>query len=294
MTATHDQTSRRTYRGNCHCGAFVYEVDLLELRSVIECDCSFCSRTGNLYVLTSEDSNFRIVKGSEEKLKTYTFGPRNKIHKFCPRCATSLLSRMPNGPPHMQLLLNTRAMQDVDVGPLERRHIFNSKIGAQYLPPEHKGDIPPNVEGGQLYTGSCHCGAVTVALSCKPLDEVSEEKAVVCNCSICSRNAYVWLFPKPENMVLSGSENVIGRYAFSDGLTSKTFCRTCGINMTNLRNQLSQDKVLALSEHSRQVYWGGKASHPVNARILHSVDVGKLKKVMLDGATVMPSTYVNP
>lgn len=65
--------------------------------------------------------------------------------------------------------------------------IFNSKIGALYLPPEHKGDVPPNVEGGRLYTGSCHCGAVTVCLSCKPLDESSEERVVVCNCSICQR-----------------------------------------------------------------------------------------------------------
>ncbi|EHK23624.1 uncharacterized protein TRIVIDRAFT_148409, partial [Trichoderma virens Gv29-8] len=166
--------------------------------------------------------------------------------------------------------------------------------GPQYLPPEHKGDVPQNVESGQSYTGSCHCGAVTVALSCKPLNEFSEEKVVVCNCSICSRNAYVWLFPRPENIVLSGSEDAIGSYTFSDGLTSKTFCRTCGINVTNLRNQLSEDEILALSEHSRQAYWRGKESHPVNARVLHGVDVGKLKKVMFEGATAMPSAYVNP
>ncbi|KKP01415.1 glutathione-dependent formaldehyde-activating enzyme [Trichoderma harzianum] len=184
MTVAQDQPSRRTYRGNCHCGNFVYEVDLPELRSVVECDCSFCSRTGNLYVLTDEESNFRIVKGTEETLKSYTFGAGNKIHK------------------------------NVDVDPLERRNIFNSKIGAEYLPPEHKGEIPPSVEGGQLYTGSCHCGA----------------------------NACIWLFPRPENVVLSGSEDAIGRYTFADGLTSKTFCRTCGINMTNLRNQLSRDE----------------------------------------------------
>lgn len=83
MTVTQDQPTRRTYRGNCHCGNFVYEVDLPELRSVVECDCSFCSRTGNLYVLTDEESNFRVVKGTEERLKSYTFGAGNKIHKVC-------------------------------------------------------------------------------------------------------------------------------------------------------------------------------------------------------------------
>lgn len=81
MTVAQDEPSRRTYQGNCHCGNFVYEVDLPELRSVVECDCSFCSRTGSLYVLTDEESNFRVVKGTEETLKSYTFGPGNKIHK---------------------------------------------------------------------------------------------------------------------------------------------------------------------------------------------------------------------
>lgn len=64
--------------------------------------------------------------------------------------------------------------------------------------------------------------------------------------------------------------------------------------MTDLRNQLSRDEVRALSKHSRQVYGRNKESHPVNVRILHGVDVEKLKKVTFAGATVMPSTYINP
>ncbi|TFB06725.1 hypothetical protein CCMA1212_000433 [Trichoderma ghanense] len=242
MTQTQNPPNRRTYRGSCHCGAFTYEIDLPELKIVVECDCSFCSRMGNLYVPTSEEANFRVANGSEEDLKSYTFGPGSKIHKFCPTCATSMLSRMPNGPAHMRLVLNARALQDVDVDLLERKYIFNSKIGDQYQPAEHKGGMPPNIDGGQLYTGSCHCGAITVALSCKPLKEFDDERVVVCNCRICQRNAYVWLFPRPENMVLSGSEDDIGRYTFSEGLTSKTFCRTCGVGMTYLRKQPVEDR----------------------------------------------------
>ncbi|KAL6875262.1 Mss4-like protein [Trichoderma novae-zelandiae] len=289
MTQTQDQSNRRTYRGSCHCGAFTYEIHLPELKTAVECDCSFCSRTGNLYVPTSEEDNFRIVHGGEESLRSYTFGPGSKIHKFCPICATSMLSRMPNGPAHMRLVLNARALQDVDVDLLERKCIFNSKIGAQYLLPEHRGGIPPSVEGGQLYTGSCHCGAVTVALSCKPLDECSEERVVVCSCRICQRNAYVWLFPKPENMVLSGSERDIGRYTSSDGLASKTFCRTCGVGMTSVRNQPVEDEGQAPSESSCRAYCRGEESHPVNARVLHGVDVARLK-VMSAGAAGLPST----
>ncbi|QYS95995.1 hypothetical protein H0G86_003260 [Trichoderma simmonsii] len=263
----------------------------------------------------------------------WTIGIRGLLTslQFCPKCATNLLSRMPNGPPRLKLLLNVSCGKDlahmvilltrtdrhepckmstwtrwneesklcrqIQLGEEQKvtvNSIFNSKIGAEYLPPEHKGEIPPNVEGGQLYTGSCHCGAVTVALSCKPLDESNEGVVVVCNCSICSRNGYIWLSPRPENVVLSGSEDAIGHYTFAEGLTSKTFCRTCGINMTDLRNQLSRDEVRALSKHSRQIYGRNKESHPVNVRILHGVDVDKLKKVTFAGATVMPSTYINP
>ncbi|KAM0466278.1 hypothetical protein ACHAPV_001235 [Trichoderma viride] len=88
MPEAQHQPIRRTYQGSCHCGAFAYEIDLTELNTVVDCDCSFCSRKGNLYLLTSKEDNFRVVKGSEESLTSYTFGPGNKIHKFCPTCAT--------------------------------------------------------------------------------------------------------------------------------------------------------------------------------------------------------------
>lgn len=83
MAETQDPPTRRTYQGSCHCGAFAYEIDLTDLKTVVDCDCSFCSRKGNLYFLTSEEDNFRVVKGSEESLTSYTFGPGNKIHKVC-------------------------------------------------------------------------------------------------------------------------------------------------------------------------------------------------------------------
>jgi hypothetical protein len=39
-------------------------------------------------------------------------------------------------------------------------------------------------EGSKLYTGGCHCGAVTIALNDKPLPESKLEED---NCSICAR-----------------------------------------------------------------------------------------------------------
>ncbi|KAL7918039.1 Mss4-like protein [Trichoderma austrokoningii] len=282
MAEAQDQPRRRTYQGSCHCGAFAFEIDLSEIDTVVNCDCSFCSRKGNLYVLTGEEDNFRVVRGSEERLTSYTFGPRNKIHKFCPNCATSMLSRMPNGPPRLKLLLNARAIQGIDINQIGRRNIFNSKLDLQYLPPAHKGGMPSSIEGGQLYTGSCHCGAVTVALSCKPL-ESGEERIEECSCDICRRNAYVWISPSFENVVLSGCEDAVGHYILPHGLTSKVFCRTCGVNMSSFRNPLSEEEILELNEQHLKAYTRSRAHYPINARTLHGLDVGKLKPIMDEG-----------
>ena len=60
-------------------------------------------------------------------------------------------------------------------------------LGEKYVPPEHKGPLPPAIDGHKLYTGSCHCGAVTLAFMSKPLDETFTDLTAECNCSICGR-----------------------------------------------------------------------------------------------------------
>jgi hypothetical protein len=40
------------------------------------------------------------------------------------------------------------------------------------------------------YSGGCHCGAYTYKLITPELTE-----GMVCDCSICCKKAYVWLFP---------------------------------------------------------------------------------------------------
>ncbi len=73
----------RTYRGNCHCGAFVYEAELPEITTVTECPCSICRKKGYLFVLTNSKKNFSVVRGSLESLSEYTFGTKAMHHKVC-------------------------------------------------------------------------------------------------------------------------------------------------------------------------------------------------------------------
>lgn len=70
----------RMYRGNCHCKAFVYEVELPEIKSAFECNCSICHKKGYLWVFPG-DGRFEIVKGTDDTLARYTFGPEKLTHR---------------------------------------------------------------------------------------------------------------------------------------------------------------------------------------------------------------------
>lgn len=74
-------TERQTYRGNCHCGAYVYEARLPQITSVHECNCSICSKKGYLWVFVGVDDDFRVVKGADADLTSYSFGPQAMFHK---------------------------------------------------------------------------------------------------------------------------------------------------------------------------------------------------------------------
>lgn len=65
----------KTYLGNCHCGAFVFQTLLPEITSVYVCNCSWCSRVGwQILAVTDPEKEFKFVKGDETSLKTYRFG----------------------------------------------------------------------------------------------------------------------------------------------------------------------------------------------------------------------------
>ncbi|UNI17665.1 hypothetical protein JDV02_003991 [Purpureocillium takamizusanense] len=285
----------RTYRGNCHCGAFVYETQLPEIKSVFECNCSICHKKGYLWVFPGE-GRFSIVKGGDDALSGYTFGLKKRTHKFCPTCATPLMAHFPDGPPGKQRALNVRAMQGVNASELERKPFDGAALGEAYVPPAYKGSTPAEVAGHQLYTGSCHCGWVGVALMSKPLDKSFDELVIECNCSICERNGYRWIYPEASCVVLhaEGAADV-GRYSFAHGIISKTFCRACGVPLTNEWRQLGPAEEAALSEQAARFYGYARTHHPVNLRVFPGIDLAAMRApTRNDGANGLEPAYVNP
>jgi len=81
---TDAEIPQKTYRGNCHCGAFVFELKSPELAKGSECNCSICSKKGYIWTRAGLD-DFRVVKGDEKDLTAYTFGSGKFAHLVCAR-----------------------------------------------------------------------------------------------------------------------------------------------------------------------------------------------------------------
>lgn len=70
----------KTYRGSCHCGNYVFEARLPEIRSAEHCNCNFCHKKGALWV-HPDRASFKFLEGAEETLTHYTFGKKLLDHK---------------------------------------------------------------------------------------------------------------------------------------------------------------------------------------------------------------------
>lgn len=74
------------------------------------------------------------------------------------------------------------------------------------------------------HTGGCHCGRVRFEI-----EAPASIKATQCNCSICSKTAYLHLFVARQNFNLLRGEDALTTYTFNTGVAQHYFCRHCGI-----------------------------------------------------------------
>jgi hypothetical protein len=74
------------------------------------------------------------------------------------------------------------------------------------------------------HRGGCHCGAVRF--------EVRAPARVVvqrCNCSMCSKSAYLHLIVAGADFRLVAGEDRLVTYTFNTGVARHRFCGTCGV-----------------------------------------------------------------
>ena len=75
----------------------------------------------------------------------------------------------------------------------------------------------------EILRGSCHCGAVAFEVA-GPI-----ERVLVCNCSICTKKAYLhWIVPREAFRLLT-AEDALSTYRFNTRQARHHFCAVCGV-----------------------------------------------------------------
>jgi hypothetical protein len=72
------------YEGSCHCGAVRFEVEAPATIVCKECNCSICTKSGNLHLIVPK-TRFELVAG-EDQLRVYSFNTGVAKHYFCRTC----------------------------------------------------------------------------------------------------------------------------------------------------------------------------------------------------------------
>ncbi|KAI0171878.1 glutathione-dependent formaldehyde-activating enzyme [Hypoxylon sp. FL1284] len=289
----------KMYRGSCHCGAYVYEVKAAVNPKVGECNCTYCYKRATLWLSYKED-DIRFVKGDPHTLTSYTFGKKNLLHKFCSTCGIQLsIEGIIGSGEGTQTIrsVNARSIQHgqgIDVWKVEKFPINGQTLGPAYVPPRYTGPEPKDIiEGGRLYTGSCHCGALRVAFRSKPLDKSSAERIIECNCSICIRQGAVYVSPPKEAAGVEGEEN-LQVYLFGGRKFGKGFCRTCGVPVYNPVQPITEEQVGQMPQEGQQfVRWMMKTKQ-INVRLVDELNVKDLNVEQFDGYDAIKPAYVEP
>ncbi|KAH8655354.1 Mss4-like protein [Xylariales sp. PMI_506] len=288
-----DQDDLKTYRGNCHCGDYVFLVKLYKIRYANRCNCSACHKRGSLWVHAAPGDT-TYVKGDWDAISKYTFNTNVFQHKFCPRCGTCLMLERTPKTLDCETLINIRTLQGIDIWGVEIGVSNGKAYPSQYESPTFTGIEPAaELEGGQVYTGSCHCGAVRLAVKSKPLNENYTDMVIDCNCSLDRRYGAVWIYPEDKYISIQGEENLT-KYVFGREVAAKSFCRFCGIPVCSKYRELPQEEVVAMPKQAQSRYHFGQEHTSINVRLLEGVHLDSLPVEKADGWNNTQAGYVNP
>jgi hypothetical protein len=111
--------------------------------------------------------------------------------------------------------------------------------------------------------GSCHCGRIAWHADADP------QEAIECNCSICRKRGSVLAAIAPEQFHLETPREEIAVYTFNRHVIRHQFCKTCGC-----------------APFAEGTGPGGKAIVALNLRCADDFDLGALKIMPFDGASL--------
>ncbi|KAK4226374.1 hypothetical protein QBC38DRAFT_480820 [Podospora fimiseda] len=282
------------YRGSCHCGAFVFELEIPEIKSANTCNCSICVKRNNGWVMPGVQPT--IIK-DEGTMVVYSFGSGKMPQRFCGKCGVAVLCNADSYPPPMNIAINVRTLQNFDFYNLESKVYDGASFGVKYEPTPYTGPEPEpsHFEGGKTYHGSCHCGAVTAALKVPTSleDKSYKEPIMACNCSLCRRIGATWIYPANTQLSIQGSVN-LSSYVFGYQAWRRWFCKTCGVYIYTDPNDLTEEGIASLPENIRT--FREKMGHvrPFNLQVLDGFDLKSIEAPVNDGWTKQKPEYINP
>ncbi|KAJ7291439.1 Mss4-like protein [Mycena rebaudengoi] len=278
----------KTYEGNCHCGAVKFTVSLppLETTPLHACQCSICTKKGYLFVFATK-SALRFAKGAGSDglgggvLRDYEFNDRQMTHRFCGTCGTPFgIVRAGLGPAD-KFAFNARMLRDVDLWALEVKTGAGMNTKTVYAVPVFPGLAEleqSKAEGEKVYSGSCHCGAVTFALkSAAPLEVqaatgVEEDAVKECDCSICIRIAGLYTYPRPltrVSMHIVPPDTLVSYfYPLGRKFGATQFCGLCGCAVGQHIEGPPAERVATLPPNVQAIIAEKRMIKPVHLRAL--------------------------
>ena len=102
-----------TYTGGCHCKKVQYEVDIENLKEVISCNCSICSKRGWLLTFAPKAA-FLLIAG-EDELTDYQFNKHLIHHLFCTTCGTASFGTGTDAQGNESIAINVRCLDGIDI-----------------------------------------------------------------------------------------------------------------------------------------------------------------------------------
>lgn len=78
------------------------------------------------------------------------------------------------------------------------------------------------------YKANCHCGLVKFTAI---LPDIRSGKVLRCNCSICTKNGYLLVYPKVDDVKFVSGQESLSKYRFGTATKSHCFCSQCGTSI---------------------------------------------------------------
>ncbi|MCJ1276170.1 hypothetical protein MMC21_003975 [Puttea exsequens] len=130
----------------------------------------------------------------------------------------------------------------------------------------------PKIPEPVWYDANCHCAAIKYRMKLPPLETL---EVMSDNCSICTKNGYLNVYPKRSDIVFLRGEDHMKGYFYGNKEHEHFFCPTCGSSLL-VGPHMDDPEAMA-----------------ANVRMIKDVELDKLKYIYFDGRNKLGPPY-NP